>query len=564
MTEIRILVLGGSTTNEVVDMLELFLLNQGIKPSFLQGEYNRYYEEAVFPTEEMACFNPDVIYIHTSIRNIQSFPTKGSSKEAVTELLEREKRRLSTIWSALETRYQCAIIQNNFELPALRPMGNRECFDASGSIRFVNSLNEFVADYAESHRRFYINDINYVSARYGLDGWHSNKDWCLYKYCCSIKAIPFLSFNLSNIIKGLLGKNKKGLVLDLDNTLWGGVVGDDGVDGIAIGPETAVGEVYLGFQEYLKELQSLGLVLAVDSKNDMANALAGLNHPSGILKPADFVSIKANWDPKHINLVRIAEEINLLPDSLVFVDDNPAEREIVRANLPSVSTPELVEPECYESVIDHSGYFEIVELSQDDLQRNEMYRANAQRAEALASFKSYDEYLRSLEMKAVIEPFPQIFFSRIAQLTNKSNQFNLTTKRFTESQIAETATDSNRITLCGRLSDRFGDNGVVALTIGRQEGDNLHIELWLMSCRVLKRDMECAMMDRLIEQCRERNVKTVYGYYYPTAKNLMVSDFYTQFGFMKRSEDETQTVWTIDVAEYRDHNRFIEVSTHDN
>jgi FkbH-like protein len=315
----------------------------------------------------------------------------------------------------------------------------------------------------------------------------------------------------------------------------------------------------------VKSQKELGVILAVDSKNEEENALAGLNHPDGTLKPDDFVSIKANWEPKSENFKKIAAELTLLPESLVFVDDNPAEREIVTAQIPGVAAPELDSPENYIRLIDHAGYFEATAISEDDRKRNEMYMANKERAALQESFADYGEYLTSLEMEAEIRPFEKMYMPRIAQLTNKSNQFNLTTKRYSQEDIEAAAADEGNITLYGRLKDKFGDNGIVSLAVGNirgEAGDELHIVLWLMSCRVLKRDMEFAMMDEFVAAAQERGVKTIYGYYYPTAKNKMVKDFYLLQGFEKISEDaEGNITFRLDISGgYENKNHYIKVN----
>ncbi len=383
----------------------------------------------------------------------------------------------------------------------------------------------------------------------------------MYKYALSMEAIPTLSHNLSNIIKSVYGKNKKALALDLDNTLWGGIVGDDGVENLEIGPETSMGQVYSEFQSYIKLQKDIGVILNVVSKNDHENAIAGLKHPDSILSPDDFIEIKANWDPKSKNLEEMAKELNLLPESFVFVDDNPAEREIVSKQVGCVS-PEIGSVEDYIRIIDRSGFFEVTELSADDRKRNEMYKENAVRLKFEQSFSDYGEYLESLEMKGTIRGFEPIYLDRIAQLTNKSNQFNLTTKRYTRAEIEEVKESPDYIDLYGKLEDKFGDNGVVSVVIGKIFEDVLNMELWIMSCRVLKRDMEFAMMDELVRQASLKGIKKIFGYYYPTAKNNMVKNFYEQMGFSFVSEDEDHnTVWCFEVRDdYKAQNRWISVN----
>ncbi len=557
----KIAILGGSTTNDIRLILELFLLNEGIRAEFYESEYNQFYQDAMFSNPELETFEPDVIYIHTSNRNIDKYPDVSMSEDDIDVLLEGEADKYTKMWDHLAETYHCPVIQNNFEYPSYRLLGNRDVSDIHGATNFITRLNQKFYEYTQTHEKFYINDINYVSACYGLDRWSDPFYWHMYKYACAVPAIPELAFNLSKIIKAIFGKNKKGFVLDLDNTLWGGVIGDDGVENIEIGQESSLGQVYAEFQSYLKQHKQLGIVLNVDSKNDYENAIRGLEHPEGILKKDDFIEIRANWEPKSQNFAEIADALNLFPDSLVYLDDNPAERANVTGQLPGVSAPELDRVEDYIRILDRSGFFENVGLSEDDLKRNEMYKENLERRQQQAAFASYDEYLLSLEMKAEIKPFEDIYMARIAQLTNKSNQFNLTTRRYSQADIEAMACDPDYITLYGRLEDKFGDNGVVSVVIGKQNGEKLDIILWLMSCRVLKRDMEYAMMDALVKQSQERGIKQISGYYYPTAKNGMVKDFYSLQGFEKICEEESgDTSWSLQISDkYTDKNKVIKV-----
>lgn len=549
----KIAILGGQTTQDIKQILEIFLLNYGIKPSFYESEYDQYYEDGMFPNQALEEFAPDVIYICTSIRNIVAFPDINDSKEMVDDKRKASINKFIGLWDRLSLTYKCPIIQNNFEYPYYRILGNKDASDIHGRTNFITTLNCLFYEYAQDHEDFYICDINYISSSYGLDKWADPFYWHMYKYAVALPAIPYLSHNIANIIKSIFGKNKKAFNLDLDNTLWGGVIGDDGVENIEIGQETSLAQTYSEFQEYIKLHKQLGILLTVNSKNDEKTAKRGFERPESILRQDDFVSFKANWNPKSQNLLETASELALLPESFVFVDDNPAEREIVRANISGAAVPEITDVEHYIQVIDKSAYFEATSLSADDLVRSQMYYENAQRHQFEASFVDYEDYLKSLEMKGEIQHFAPMYISRIAQLTNKSNQFNLTTKRYTQSEIEKIAADTNYITLYGKLRDKFGDNGVVSVVIGKILGENkdeLHMELWLMSCRVLKRNMEFAMMDEIVRQAKARNIKRIYGYYYPTEKNGMVKDFYTLQGFKKVSEDAAgNTVWQFDIEE---------------
>lgn len=391
----KIAVLGGSTTSDIIAMMELFLLNAGIEPEFYESEYARYWQDAMFENPELAEFKPDMIFIHTSSRNLDLFPENvTASLQEMDDALNAQYEHFSQMWDRIEEVYHCPIIQNNFEMPSYRLLGNSDAWDIHGKINFITKLNCKFYEYAQQHPSFYVNDINYISACYGLDEWLDPKYWYLYKYAMCMQAIPDFAYNTVRIIKSVFGKNKKVLALDLDNTLWGGVIGDDGQEGIEIGHETTMGQGYEEVQHYLKAHKQLGILLTVCSKNEEENALLGLEHPSSVLKPDDFTVIKANWNQKDLNLTETAQELNLLPESFVFVDDNPAERAIVSGQIPGIAVPEFdTVEECIRS-IDRAGYFEVTSISADDAKRGEMYKANAQRAKLQKTFGSYEEYLR--------------------------------------------------------------------------------------------------------------------------------------------------------------------------
>lgn len=557
----RIAILGGSTTNEVMRCLELFLLNYGIEPEFFESEYNQYYQESMFPSDDFKVFHPDLIYICTTNRNITSYPMISYEKQTIERMLDDEYKRFESMWKNLSDTFHCPVIQNNFEMPQYRLLGNSDASDYHGRRYFLSRLNKMFYSYAYKHEDFFICDLEFISADIGLSNWYDLNNWYLYKYPMKLDAIPYLSFNVANIVKSILGKNKKGIVLDLDNTLWGGIVGDDGVENIELGSEEAVGQAYLEFQQYIKEQTQLGVVLAVDSKNNQEIALAGLNHPNGILKPEDMATIKANWESKARNFILIADELSLLPESLVFVDDNPAERHIITQQLEGVSAPDIGSVSDYIRVLDRSGFFESTGISVEDIRRNDMYKENAARARRKARYDNYQDYLLSLDMKASIKSFEPVLMLRISQLTNKSNQFNLTTKRYTLDEIEAVSKNSDYIDLCGKLEDCFGDNGVVSVVIGHQIGKDVIIDLWIMSCRVLKRDMEYAMMDTFISKCKENGADRVIGDYYPTMKNNMVKDFYGQNGFRKISEDENgSSEWEMYISDYVPKNSVIKVN----
>ena len=558
--QVNIAVLGGSTTHNLVELIELFLLQYNIEPQFYESEYNAYWQDALFGNEALDGFNPDLVYIHTSCRNITAFPDVTFTKEQSDTLLKEQFEYFEKMWTALEQKFACPIIQNNFDMLFYRVLGNLDAYDYRGKNHFIEKLNMLFGEYALEHKNFYINDIHYLSAYLGLAAWHDANDWHRYKYAMSVNFLPDVAANVCAIIKSVYGKNKKFIACDLDNTMWGGIVGDDGVSGIEIGTETYEGQAYLEFQQYLLELKKMGIVLTVNSKNDEANALEGLNHPSGAVKAGDFAVIKANWENKNQNIVDIANELQLGIDSAVFLDDNPTERAIVAETVPGVAVPEIGTVGDYIKVIDRNAYFEPAEISADDIQRSEMYRKNAQRKKLQLEFADYGEFLQSLNMKAEIAAFKELYLPRIAQLTNKSNQFNLTTRRYTLAEIESIYREPNALCLYGRLEDKFGDHGVVAISIGHLENESMFIDLWLMSCRVLKRDMEKAMMDAFVEKASRMGAKEIIGTYLPTAKNGMVKNFYGEQGFSLLEENESGSKWILDVNNYKKQNTVIDVA----
>jgi FkbH-like protein len=559
---LRIAVLGGTTTNEVVDLMELFLLESGFKPVFHQSEYGRFYEDAVQDPADLIAFKPDIVYLHTSCLNVQSVPPVNCSEEEFEGYVEAEARRYRQIWKSIEQNVSAQIIQNNFETPPYAILGNFDAVSSGGAVRYFMALNMEFARAAAADPRLLLQDIHSLSARMGTEQWFDWDRYFSYKILTTTEANVAIARSLTSLVRAVYGKSRKVLVLDLDNTLWGGVIGDDGVDRIQIGRETPVAEAYTAFQEYCLSLQRRGVLLAVCSKNDEDVAKSGFEHPSSVLKLEHISCFKANWEPKHENILAIAKELNLGTDSFVFVDDNPAERAIVAAQIGGIAVPEVgAEVSRYAAILEAGRYFEPISMSKEDLSRTALYEANAARASSEAQFANYGEYLDSLEMQAEIAEFKPVYLERITQLTNKTNQFNLTTRRYTQADIETIAADPNYIGIYGRLLDRFGDNGLVSILLGRREGDELELDLWLMSCRVLKRDMEQAMLDVLVERARAANIRTLKGFYLPTKKNGMVANHYEKLGFTPVSLDsETNaSAWSLDVPSYAARNRHIRI-----
>ncbi len=570
---LRIAILGGSTTDSVVQILELFLLNAGFEPTFHQSEYGRFYEDAVYDHAHLAAFQPDLIYVHTSVLNATNKPPMSTTEAELPGYVEAEMTRWRQIWDSLEANVGCQVIQNNFELPPYAILGNMDVVTAGGFTRYLALLNLAFAEEAARRPRLLLQDVHRVSAEVGLRKWFDWDRYFSYKILITPEANLELVRSLASMVKAIYGKTKKVLVLDLDNTVWGGVIGDDGADKILIGRETPQAEAYTAFQEYALSLRERGILLTVASKNTDSIAREGFQHPDTVLKQDHFSAFKANWNPKHENIADMAHELALGVDSFVFADDNPAERAIVAGQIPGISVPDIGNQVTqYASILQRGRFFEPANFSKEDLARNAAYAGNAQRNAQQAKFANYGEYLDSLEMTAEIDSFKPVYLERIAQLTNKTNQFNVTTRRYTLAEMETIAAQASGpgasyIPLYGKLTDRFGDNGLISIVVGRKQGTSLHLDLWLMSCRVLKRDMEFAMLDAVAARAQALGVTELHGTYLPTAKNGMVAELYEKLGFRPASAaglPDGATAWTLELSNYTKQNHHIEIMEYAN
>ena len=563
---VKVAVLGSSTTQEFIDLLELLLLTDGIRPIYHQGDYNRFYEESVADPGELIAFKPDVVILSTCSKGIRFYPPVDATEERFQECLETEIQRFRQVWDALEETTSALILQNNFDSPVSKPLGGLDGVVPGGHLRFCRALNEAFAREAAHRKRLVLIDQAGIHEDLGRDRFLDPRRWFHYKIHTTPEGTLALAKAASSIFRAIYGRSRKCLVLDLDNTLWGGVIGDDGPDRITIGLETPQAEAYTAFQEYCLRLHDRGILLAVCSKNDENVARKGFEHPDSVLKLSDFASFKANWLPKHENIREIAKELNIGLDSLVFVDDNPAERHIVSSQLPEVAVPDVgSDIEFFIQKLEAPRYFEALSLVAEDLARAGQYQDNSKRAEAASRFADYGEYLVSLGMRAEISSWREVYLDRITQLCNKTNQFNVLTRRYTPAEIQAVHADPSAITLYGKMSDTFGDNGLVSVVFGVRQGARFSIETWLMSCRVLKRDMEMAMLDTLVARCSALGVQEIIGQYVPTGKNGMVADLFERMGFSCVSREEAgASRWILSLEQpYQLRNRFIKEIAHD-
>jgi len=436
-------------------------------------------------------------------------------------------------------------------------------FDTQYEGMLRKSLHEFNRALVEDVRNSVdvLFDITALVNLVGANQWFDERQWVMSRVPMANTYVPLYAEYLAKLIAALRGKSKKCLVLDLDNTLWGGVIGDDGLEGIHIGQGHPIGESFLAIQQWAKSLKTLGIILAVCSKNEQNIALEVFQkHEGMLLKEEDFAVFVANWEDKASNISRIAEVLNIGQDAIVFIDDNPAEREIVRTRLPEISVPELPnDPSQFVRILCAARYFEKIDFTEDDAQRSAQYRSNVQRQEIQKTAANLTDYLVSLDMQIWFAPFNEMGRKRITQLINKTNQFNLTTQRYTEAEVLKFEESEGYVTLQVHLQDKFGDNGMVSVVICKAEGDCWEIDTWLMSCRVIKRMVEQAVCDELVTFARAHGIHQLRGLYRPTEKNGLVKMHYQQLGFKLIDSDDSKEVWELMVDCYQVKNPPIKV-----
>jgi FkbH-like protein len=487
---------------------------------------------------------------------LANLPLSASEPE-VQAHIDRTRDELRNLWMRAREAFGATVIQQTV-LDVTDPLfGGYDRIVPAAPRRVLARLNERLAEVAASEGVLLL-DIAGAAARDGLDLWHDRGRWFQGKLEISPQAAPLYGEHVVRLIAAQRGLSKKCLVLDLDNTVWGGVIGDDGIEGIVLGEGNAVGEAHLALQRYAKQLSERGIILAVCSKNDLATAEAAFkDHPDMVLKRADIAAFVANWEDKAKNLRTIAEQLNIGVDSFVFVDDNPAERARIRESLPAVAVPELPgDVTGYVRRIAEAGYFEAVDFTAEDRQRVQQYAANAERDALRGSAQSIEEFLQGLGMSLDYGPVTPVNIDRVTQLINKTNQFNTTTRRYAAEEVSARSTGTDSVALQFRLLDKFGDNGIVSAMILRpddNEPDVLEIESWVMSCRVFGRELEHEAMNIAVEAARDRGVRALIADYIPTKKNTVIRELYPSLGFSPVDKDTPSngpSRWILDLDTY--------------
>jgi FkbH-like protein len=554
----KIAILGSSTTHQLVDLIDLYLQAGRITAEFYEAEYGTLHQEFFDSSSGLHRFRPDFVLIVVSWRDLKERPAMNDGAEEVRRRVQAEVSGWSALWRIARSELGAQVIQSNFAAPPWRVMGNLDSRHPAGFSRFISLVNIALAEAAPAEVT--LHDVDQLSAASGRWEWGDERFYHQAKLPCSPEYLGDYAHSLASLVLAQLGAGKKCLVLDLDNTLWGGVIGDDGLGGIRLGQGEPESEAFVAFQRYVKALGARGVILAVCSKNTDAVAREVFEkHTEMVLRMEDISCFMANWDDKATNLGRIAEQLNIGLNSLVFFDDNPAERSIVRQLRPEVAVPEVPsDPAYYIRALDRQRYFEALTISAEDLKRTEFYRADSQRQALGSSAKDLDAFLQSLEMVARIEPVDAATLERTVQLIGRSNQFNLTTRRYSNADILNFTQNSNWLTRTITLRDRFGDNGLISVLLAKTESDCLVIDTWLMSCRVLKRGVERVLLNCIVEQAKERGLKRIVGEYIPTQKNGLVRDHYESLGFTQIDGESGETTrWQLLVDGWKPQPHFI-------
>ena len=543
----RLGVLSNSTIDLVVPALVASAARRGIALEVIQPSYDQVAQEALAADSKVNSSKPDAVLFAIDFRALPLKLSLGNS-EASAMIVEQVIGYLRALRDGIKANSNAVCIFQSFAPPVETLFGSLDRA-LPGSIRsLIDCINRALAELLLRSDDVLL-DVAGIAETVGLANWHDTRLWNLAKLSFSDELIPLYADHVARVVAALRGKSGKVLVLDLDNTVWGGIIGDDGLEGIKIAQGDAIGEAHLALQRMALDLRQRGIVLAVASKNSDKVARAPFKqHPEMLLKLEHIAVFQANWNDKATNIQAIADELSLGLDSIVFLDDNPAERGLVRKLLPQVAVPELPEdPSLYARTLAAGGYFEAVAIAAEDLKRASFYQDNAKRASLQRQAGGVDAYLASLAMTITFQPFDGKGRVRIVQLINKSNQYNLTTRRYTEPEILEAERDPRVFTLQVRLADIFGDNGMISVVICRPVGNETwEIDTWLMSCRVLGRKVERMVLREILEHARAAGIHKLIGTYRPTERNQLVADHYGKLGFNKVREEELGlTEWVL-------------------
>ncbi len=552
----RLAVLGSFTTNQLTTALRLAALRVGVKLDVYECGYGQYRQEVLASDSGLYRFAPDAVLLAVHEHDLELPELSDAPQEAV----ETELERWTSLWELLASRLDATVVQLAFATPAESPLGHLALRLPGSRFAMTQTLNLRLGQAAGS--AVLLVDCDRLSGLFGKRAWIEPRYWHMAKQGVALAAVPFLARHVAAVIAASLGLARKCVVLDLDNTVWGGVIGEDGLENIRVGGD-ARGEAYAAFQEYLLKLKQRGTLLAVCSKNNDADAREPFERlPDMRLQLDDFAVFVANWETKPNQIRAVAADLDLGLDSLVFLDDNPAERESVRLELPEVEVVPLgSDPSTYVRALSEYLGLEPAGLTAEDATRTSLYRARTEIASAQAGASSIEDFYRSLEMRLDSSPFSDVDLPRVAQLVGKTNQFNLTTRRHGIERLRAFTDDPECVHLAFRLSDRFVDHGLIGVLIAFEQGDELEIDTFLMSCRVIGRTVETAMLEQLAKRASKLGLATLRGRYGPTGRNAVAAEVYSRLGFSLVEATASGSSWRYDLRSQPPiRNEFVEAS----
>ncbi|MDE1769774.1 MAG: HAD family hydrolase [Thaumarchaeota archaeon] len=539
--KIRIGILGSFTLNGLEEILQVKCAEKKISASIFVSGYNQYNQDILNDKSNLYDFSPDITFLILDTRSILGnffYTVYSLSVDQRKELIEKKSEEIINLLQIFTKKSKSKLVVTNLSIPTYSPYGICETKAEFGLVEMVINLNSKLVNYAKDNPSVYVYDFNGFVTRFGESNIFDFRQFFFGDIKINLEFLPTFAEDLMGYVKAMMGINKKCIVLDLDNTLWGGIVGEDGFNGIKLGP-TAPGNAYVEFQRSILALNQRGIILAINSKNNEDEALEVLrNHPHMILREENFASIRINWNDKVSNMKEIAEELNIGLDSMAFFDDDPVNREYMTLNLPEVLTVNLPsDPALYASTLYYISDFNVLKITDEDIKRKDMYLQEKKRKDFEKDATNLEDFIKQLDVKLKIKKADQFTIPRISQLTLKTNQFNLTTKRYQEEEIRQFSQDGNMLVGCAQVEDKFGDNGITGVFIVKKENTKeWMIDTFLLSCRVMGREIEKGILSHIINKASENKIERLKAQFVPTKKNKPVENFLPDCGFHKEGD----------------------------
>jgi FkbH-like protein len=549
--KIKIALLSSFTIDPLAMYIDIKSRLVGLYPEIYTGPFNQYQQEILDKGSKLYAFKPDVIILAVHAESLlgedfcSEFVKSSGKEQYQTEIIDQFEKLLSLLTS----RTNALTLMNNFIVPSFTPLGILDNKVDMGLKNFFYGLNQRLTDLCRESNQVYVVDLEGVASKHGKASYLNFEMYYRGSFVFGESFLPVIADEYMRYIKALKNLSRKCIVLDLDNVLWGGIIGEDGFDGIKLGKDSP-GNAYVDFQRLLLSYYNRGIILAVNSRNNYEDVIKVIReHPYMVLREKHFAAMRVNWQDKVQNMIELAKEININLDTLVFVDDNPREREQMKQALPQVLVVDFpASPFLYRQALENLNDFDALALTEEDKTRGEMYYTRRMRKQLEESMVSMEDFLRSLEMKVVISRADDFSLPRIARLVNKTNQFNLTTRRYTDVEIKKMKENRDEFGIYSlQVIDKFGDEGIVGVAIVRKEPQTWILDSFLMSCRVIGRKVETAFLAKIVADAKKKGVSTIVGEYIPTQKNALVEGFYADNGFEKFQQKGEISSWRLDL-----------------